>query len=314
MLCNESAYKEILESSETYNTRLCIERRLRMPFLDPQTGTAQNHSQLHKSVGVVLLVLVFLRLTCVAFYPLQRRQRMPGLREGQLYSYPAARWRKARRQYLTRGYYRPREPDSIMDGDFSNHGGGGDSMPAHGLDIETKDSHHSGIHAKDEMSNNPWYYDELDGMEMDEYDDGGQDSDLDFEESYTKKKGGKKGRGEGTRKSKAMAGDRTGSDTPTKKSTTSRRGRKSKLNMDGDRSSSPMTYSTKKSRHSMQIHDDHSNSSFVANLDNPATPHMPSHHSNPQQHQMIAPRPELFGNTMAEQQTPVSVHLSGTIP
>lgn len=48
---NDAAYKEILESSETYNTRLCIERRLRMPFLDPQTGTAQNHSALYKSVS-----------------------------------------------------------------------------------------------------------------------------------------------------------------------------------------------------------------------------------------------------------------------
>ena len=27
-------------------------------------------------------------------------QRIPGLREGQVYSYPSARWRKTRRQYL----------------------------------------------------------------------------------------------------------------------------------------------------------------------------------------------------------------------
>lgn len=52
---NDSAYKEILESSETYNTRLCIERRLRMPFLDPQTGTAQNHCALHKTVLLFFL-------------------------------------------------------------------------------------------------------------------------------------------------------------------------------------------------------------------------------------------------------------------
>lgn len=192
--------------------------------------------------------------------------------------------------------------------DYSNHAGENAALVA-GLDGDTKDSH-SNVHVKDEMSNNPWYYDELDGMEMDEFDDGGQDSDLDFEESYAgKKKGGKKGRGEGgsTRKSKAPASERTGSDTPTKKSTTSRRGRKAKLNLDGDRSSSPMAYSSKKSRHSMQVHDDHSNSSFVANLDNPATPHMPpTHPPAPSQHQMIAPRPELFGQTMPEAQTPVS--------
>lgn len=189
-----------------------------------------------------------------------------------------------------------------MDGDYSNHGA--DNIQLSNMEMDSKDSH-SAVHAKDEISNNPWYYDELDA-EMDDFDDGGPDSDFDFEESYSKKKGSKKSRGEGsTRKaSKLAAGDRTGSDTPTKKSTSSRRGRKSKLNMDGDRSSSPMTYSSKKSRHSMQIHDDHSNSSFVANLDNSMTPHM-GQHPPTGQHQMIAPRPELFGNTLADQQAPV---------
>lgn len=39
---NDDKYKEILENSETFNSRLCIERRLRMPFLDPQTGMYIN--------------------------------------------------------------------------------------------------------------------------------------------------------------------------------------------------------------------------------------------------------------------------------
>lgn len=76
---NDTAYREALESSANYNTRLCLERRLRMPFLDSQTGVAQNHSQLFMS----------------------KRQRIPGLLPGQIYSYPRARWRKKRRQYLT---------------------------------------------------------------------------------------------------------------------------------------------------------------------------------------------------------------------
>ena len=38
---NDNAYKEIIENSETFNTRLCIERRLRIPFLDAQTRVAQ---------------------------------------------------------------------------------------------------------------------------------------------------------------------------------------------------------------------------------------------------------------------------------
>lgn len=35
---NDTAYREAIENSSNYNTRLCRERRLRMPFLDSQTG------------------------------------------------------------------------------------------------------------------------------------------------------------------------------------------------------------------------------------------------------------------------------------
>ncbi|XP_017851777.2 zinc finger protein ubi-d4 A [Drosophila busckii] len=83
------SYRETIEYSANFNTRLCIERRLRLPFLDPQTGVAQNHSHLF----------------------LDKRQRMPGFRQGQIYTYPAARWRKSRRQYLTKMYGRfPERP------------------------------------------------------------------------------------------------------------------------------------------------------------------------------------------------------------
>jgi zinc finger protein ubi-d4 len=70
-LLSDSAYSELIEFSANFNTRLCVERKLRMPFLDPQTGVAQKHSNLY----------------------MKRTQRMPGLREGQIYSYPAVRWR-----------------------------------------------------------------------------------------------------------------------------------------------------------------------------------------------------------------------------
>ncbi|KAH8357393.1 hypothetical protein KR200_011818 [Drosophila serrata] len=83
------SYRETIEYSANFNTRLCIERRLRLPFLDPQTGVAQSHSQLF----------------------LDKRQRMPGFRQGQIYTYPAARWRKSRRQYLSKMYSRfPERP------------------------------------------------------------------------------------------------------------------------------------------------------------------------------------------------------------
>lgn len=77
---NDSTYRETLEISANFNTRLCVERKNRMPFLDPQTGVAQKHCHLF----------------------MQPRQRMPGSREGQLYSYPSKRWRKSKRQYLQR--------------------------------------------------------------------------------------------------------------------------------------------------------------------------------------------------------------------
>ena len=43
---NEQYYKECVEQAANYNARLAAERRMRLPFLDSQTGVAQNHSQL----------------------------------------------------------------------------------------------------------------------------------------------------------------------------------------------------------------------------------------------------------------------------
>lgn len=63
---NAAVYQENLEYSSNFNTRLCLERRTRLPFFDPQTGVAQNRCSLFMA----------------------KRQRMPGFREGQIYSYP----------------------------------------------------------------------------------------------------------------------------------------------------------------------------------------------------------------------------------
>ncbi|KAJ4436059.1 hypothetical protein ANN_18686 [Periplaneta americana] len=43
---NDSSYREAIENSANYNTRLCIERRLRMPFLDSQTDKTGIFSRL----------------------------------------------------------------------------------------------------------------------------------------------------------------------------------------------------------------------------------------------------------------------------
>lgn len=115
---NDPAYLEIIESSANYNTRLCIERRLRMPFLDSQTGVAQNHSNLY----------------------LSKRQRMPGTIPGQIYTYPRPRWRKKRRQYLTmnnRAF--GRAADGMLEGDTDMHSISQIENPAL-QDTDSKDS------------------------------------------------------------------------------------------------------------------------------------------------------------------------------
>jgi hypothetical protein len=91
-LLNDSAYRELIEFSSNFNTKLRVERKLRMPFLDPQTGVAQNHSNLF----------------------MKKSQRIPGLREGQVYSYPSHRWRNKRELKISsnRPFFRFRVSDN----------------------------------------------------------------------------------------------------------------------------------------------------------------------------------------------------------
>ena len=42
----EQYYNESVEQAASYNSRLCAEKKMRMPFLDSQTGVAQNHTRL----------------------------------------------------------------------------------------------------------------------------------------------------------------------------------------------------------------------------------------------------------------------------
>ncbi|XP_064143877.1 zinc finger protein ubi-d4 isoform X2 [Loxodonta africana] len=66
-----------MEQCHNYNARLCAERSVRLPFLDSQTGVAQSN----------------------CYIWMEKRHRGPGLASGQLYSYPARRWRKKRRSH-----------------------------------------------------------------------------------------------------------------------------------------------------------------------------------------------------------------------
>lgn len=53
-------YQEAIEHCRSYNARLCAERSVRMPFLDSQTGVAQNN----------------------CYIWMEKRQRQPGDRGG----------------------------------------------------------------------------------------------------------------------------------------------------------------------------------------------------------------------------------------
>ncbi|RZF46019.1 hypothetical protein LSTR_LSTR004732 [Laodelphax striatellus] len=176
---NDSAYRETIENSANFNTRLCIERRLRMPFLDPQTGLAQNHSNLFMSA----------------------RQRMPGLAEGQVYSYPSKRWRKKRRQYLMnmmQPLQRRKEAEvdhpaaelhAITAVENASAAAAGRDVPlAANEDSKDSSGHKEEATPKVTVTDEPWYYDELDLHAMDGFDEPDPDSDYDYEEPYPKRK------------------------------------------------------------------------------------------------------------------------------
>ncbi|NXK15508.1 REQU protein, partial [Herpetotheres cachinnans] len=101
----EQYYRDAMEQCHNYNARLCAERSVRLPFLDSQTGVAQSNCYIwmekrHRGPGM----------------PGKRRAGVKGsarvvasdnfgvfliagLAAGQLYSYPARRWRKKRRAH-----------------------------------------------------------------------------------------------------------------------------------------------------------------------------------------------------------------------
>lgn len=185
---NDSAYKELIENSENYNKRLCIEQRMRMPFLDSQTGIAQTHSALF----------------------MKKRQRMPGSIQGQIYSYPAGRWRKSRRQYLIHQHrpfrvIREPDPDSLQGLERSSIGV---------QDNDSKDSTH-----REEQPPKEWFYDEVNMHEIDVFDERELDSDFDYDDgNYKKKRRGRRpnnpegttrrGRGRGRGRRKMLDNDR----------------------------------------------------------------------------------------------------------
>ena len=75
---NDPGYKEYIENAVAFNRKLNEERKMRLPYIDSQTGVAQRHYNSERL----------------------KRERMPGQKQGQIYSYPQKHWRKKKYQYL----------------------------------------------------------------------------------------------------------------------------------------------------------------------------------------------------------------------
>ncbi|XP_033735985.1 LOW QUALITY PROTEIN: zinc finger protein DPF3-like [Pecten maximus] len=168
----ETLFKDMTEHTASFNSRLSLERKLRLPFLDSQTGVAQNHTNL--------------------WHPY--RCRNPGSRYGQMYSYPALRWKKKKRlAFMTSSAdVSVTKASDIETGEADMHQISTVENPAIRGEIHVED-----LEYKSESSKDRWY-DEYDNLS--EPPDAGEivddQSDIsDYEETYIKKKKKKSNRG-----------------------------------------------------------------------------------------------------------------------
>jgi zinc finger protein ubi-d4 len=180
---NDQSYSDLIEYSANFNARLCIERRLRMPFLDPQTGVAQKHSNLY----------------------MKKTQRIPGLQEGQIYTYPSPRWRCKRNSssFNSRPFYRFRSsvvatnhnllaavpnsmviPTSVIstESDANDFQALIDAESNSAADTDSKDSQ---VVKDESMSKEAWFYDD---MEANDVNSEQGDSDFDYNVNGYKRK------------------------------------------------------------------------------------------------------------------------------
>ncbi|XP_052688889.1 zinc finger protein ubi-d4-like isoform X1 [Crassostrea angulata] len=168
----ENLFKDAIEHTANLNMRMGIERKLRLPFLDSQTGVAQSHTSL--------------------WHPY--RDRQPGLTYGQLYSYPANRWKKRKRLAFMNTEGRVNKSNEIETGESDVHQINTVENPA--ICKEEEGEKYS------ESSKDRWFeeYDNLseppDAGEM--VDD--QSDISDYEETYIKKKKKKQSSGRGRKK------------------------------------------------------------------------------------------------------------------
>ncbi|KAL3876357.1 hypothetical protein ACJMK2_034214 [Sinanodonta woodiana] len=178
----EKFYLEATEHAASFNTRLGLERKFRLPFLDSQTGVAQNHTDIwHLS-----------------------REKQPGRAHGQIYTYPAKRWKKKKHFFLFSELRSAKAPE-IETGEADVHQISTVENPA-----LIGGSEEGSMDYKSESSKDRWYddYDEyLEPPDAGEIVDDNSDV-SDYEETYIKKKkkkGGGRGRKKNTEKEKEKA-------------------------------------------------------------------------------------------------------------
>jgi len=174
-------YKEYLESAVSFNRKLNEERKMRLPYIDSQTGVAQRHYNSERL----------------------KRERMPGQKMGQIYTYPQKHWRKKKYQYL-KYFLQPKrfDPEAEMHTISQvENPSAASSATTTNIIPPNEDSNTSG--GQDNKGEWP-YYDEEGFMDDDDM-MGGPDSDDSYEDSFSKKKGkgggggGRKGGGRGSR-------------------------------------------------------------------------------------------------------------------
>ncbi|CAL4082531.1 unnamed protein product, partial [Meganyctiphanes norvegica] len=76
---NDSGYRDLMRATAKFNISIRKERTYRQPYIDGQTGVAQRHCNLF----------------------VKENQRMPGILQGQVYTYPSRRWKTQNRSYLS---------------------------------------------------------------------------------------------------------------------------------------------------------------------------------------------------------------------
>jgi len=165
---NTNTYRELAESAMSFNRKLNEERKMRIPYIDGQTGVAQKHYDTQR----------------------HRRERMPGRREGQIYSYPQKRWKKKRYQYL-RYFMLPKH--MRFDPDMEMHTISQVENPAAVNEDSNSNSNMSGMQGSDKMQGGEWggFYEDEYGMQ-EEPEEPESDSDFEYEGGRTRKTKGKK--------------------------------------------------------------------------------------------------------------------------